>query len=160
MKQRKLIAVLMLVSLIAIAAPSLARNRRNERNGNDTRFNVRIENISMKDGFTASNGTKFSVALSPGLWVTHELEVRLYKEGVAARKVLEESRKKVGEFIHAHADEIVFTSGGTEANGLALEGAARAAFRNGSRSTASRSRARSRLGRSAPSCLPRSTSRW
>lgn len=86
MKQRKLVAVVMLVSLIAIAAPSLARNH---RNGNDTRFTVRVENISMKDGFTASSGTKFSVALSPGLWVTHELEVRLYKEGVAATTGLE-----------------------------------------------------------------------
>jgi hypothetical protein len=86
MKHRKLFAVFALVSLIAIAAPSLARNN---RNGNDTRFHIRIENVSMKDGFTASNGTKFSVALSPGIWVTHELEVRLYKEGVAAGTALE-----------------------------------------------------------------------
>ena len=55
----------------------------------------------------------------------------LYKEGVAAKKGLEDSRKKVAEFIHAHADEVVFTSGGTEANGLALEGVARAAHRSG-----------------------------
>lgn len=89
MRQRKLLAMLTLVSLIAIAAPSLARTHRNGRNGNETRFNVRIENISMKDGFTASNGTKFSVALSPGLWVVHEMEVRLYKEGVAASTGLE-----------------------------------------------------------------------
>ena len=37
----------------------------------------------------------------------------LYKEGVAAKKALEEGRKRAGEFIHAHAGEIVFTSGGT-----------------------------------------------
>jgi cysteine desulfurase len=53
----------------------------------------------------------------------------LYKEGVAAKKSLERSRNTVAGFIHAHADEIVFTSGGTEANGLALEGSARAAYR-------------------------------
>lgn len=55
----------------------------------------------------------------------------LYKEGVAAKKALEEGRSKVAAFLHAHADEIIFTSGGTEANGLALEGAARAAHRSG-----------------------------
>jgi hypothetical protein len=43
----------------------------------------------VKDGFTASDGAKFSVALSPGSWVAHELEVRLYKEGVAAGTALE-----------------------------------------------------------------------
>ncbi|MFA6432213.1 MAG: cysteine desulfurase family protein [Candidatus Paceibacterota bacterium] len=54
----------------------------------------------------------------------------LYKEGVAAKKTMEEGRKKVAEFIRAHSDEIVFTSGGTEANGLALEGVGLAAHRS------------------------------
>jgi cysteine desulfurase len=39
---------------------------------------------------------------------------------------MEGARKDVAEFLNAHADEIIFTSGGTEANALALEGAARA----------------------------------
>ncbi len=51
----------------------------------------------------------------------------LYKEGVAATKALAETRKKVADTIHAHADEIVFTSGGTESNNLALDGIVRAA---------------------------------
>lgn len=52
------------------------------RNGHDVRFTVRIENISNKDGFTASNGVKFPFALSPGMWVVHnKLDVRLLKEG-------------------------------------------------------------------------------
>ncbi|MEK7646420.1 MAG: cysteine desulfurase family protein [Patescibacteria group bacterium] len=55
----------------------------------------------------------------------------LYKEGVSARTVIESSRKKVSDMLHALPDEIVFTSGGTEANGLALEGVGRAAHRNG-----------------------------
>ncbi|MDE1941123.1 MAG: cysteine desulfurase [Patescibacteria group bacterium] len=55
----------------------------------------------------------------------------IYKEGVAAKKALEEGRKRVAVFLGAHADEVVFTSGGTEANGLALEGAVRAANREG-----------------------------
>lgn len=55
----------------------------------------------------------------------------IYREGVAATQAMEEGRKEVAGFIHAHADEVVFTSGGTEANGLALEGAGRAARRAG-----------------------------
>ncbi len=51
-----------------------------------------------------------------------------YKEGVAAKKALDAGRKGVAEFLHGHADEVVFTSGGTEANGLVLEGAGRAFF--------------------------------
>src|SRR5262249_43148552 len=51
-------------------------------NGKEVRFTVRIENISNKDGFTASNGAKFPFALSPGLWVVHnKLDVRLFKVG-------------------------------------------------------------------------------
>jgi cysteine desulfurase len=55
----------------------------------------------------------------------------LYKEGVAAKKAMDAGRKTLADFLNAHPDEIVFTTGGTEANGLALEGAARAAHRNG-----------------------------
>ena len=53
----------------------------------------------------------------------------LYKEGVAAKKALEAGRAYLGAFIHAHRDEIVFTSGGTEANALAIEGVLKAAHR-------------------------------
>lgn len=55
----------------------------------------------------------------------------LYKEGLTAKKAMEDGCKRVAGFLNAHPDEIVFTSGGTEANGLAIEGAGRAAHRNG-----------------------------
>ncbi len=55
----------------------------------------------------------------------------LYKEGVAAKKAMAEGRQKVADFINAHADEIIFTSGGTEANALVLEGVGRAAVHAG-----------------------------
>src|SRR5262249_25807628 len=77
------------MGLIAILLGLQMAVAASHRDGRDVRFHVRIENISTGDGFTASNGTKFSVALSPGLWVVHELEVRLYKEGVAASTALE-----------------------------------------------------------------------
>jgi cysteine desulfurase len=51
----------------------------------------------------------------------------IYNAGVEAKKVLEQARAGVAKFLNAHADEIIFTSGGTESNGLALEGAGRTA---------------------------------
>src|SRR2546428_11437475 len=35
------------------------------------KFKVRIENISSADGFTASNGTKWPFAISPGAYAVH-----------------------------------------------------------------------------------------
>lgn len=55
----------------------------------------------------------------------------IHSLGVKAKKALDTAHKGVADFINAHADEIIFTSGGTEANGLALEGAGRTAHRNG-----------------------------
>jgi cysteine desulfurase len=47
----------------------------------------------------------------------------LHKEGVAAKKILEKARRTIADILHAHSDEIIFTSGGTEANNLAIFGA-------------------------------------
>lgn len=44
--------------------------------------------------------------------------------GRRARAAVEEAREKVAAFLHADPEEIVFTSGGTEANNLAVKGAA------------------------------------
>lgn len=56
----------------------------------------------------------------------------LHTSGRQARRVLEESREQIAEAVGADAAEIVFTSGGTEADNLALQGAwlARRAERN------------------------------
>lgn len=50
----------------------------------------------------------------------------LYKEGVEAFKELERSRATVAKHLEAHADEIIFTSGGTESNNLAIQGVLKA----------------------------------
>ena len=49
--------------------------------------------------------------------------------GQAARQHLETARRQVAALIHADAREIVFTSGGTEADNMAILGVARAAER-------------------------------
>ncbi len=51
----------------------------------------------------------------------------LHKEGVSARSALEDARGKIAGILCAQADEIVFTSGATEANNMALFGVVRSA---------------------------------
>ncbi|HAT68302.1 MAG: hypothetical protein A2481_01920 [Candidatus Yonathbacteria bacterium RIFOXYC2_FULL_47_9] len=55
----------------------------------------------------------------------------LHKEGVLARVALEAARAQVAEVLSAHADEIVFTSGATEANNMAIQGVVSAARAKG-----------------------------
>lgn len=52
-------------------------------------FTVRIENISSKDLQMAKDGSRWPFALSPGMWVLHQKEVRLFNEGRAASAALE-----------------------------------------------------------------------
>jgi len=46
----------------------------------------------------------------------------LYQEGVIAKQAVLESRKKIADALNALPNEIIFTSGGTEANSLAIFG--------------------------------------
>lgn len=51
----------------------------------------------------------------------------IHLAGRAARSVIEDARENVAALVGAHPQEVVFTSGGTEANALALWGAVRGA---------------------------------
>jgi cysteine desulfurase len=46
--------------------------------------------------------------------------------GNAARKAVDKARRQVADLLHCGPDEIIFTSGGSEANNYAIKGAARA----------------------------------
>lgn len=48
----------------------------------------------------------------------------MYSLGREARKVMEENRKMVASLIGANPDEIIFTSGGTESDNIAIKGTA------------------------------------
>ncbi len=50
----------------------------------------------------------------------------LHAEGQIAKKAVSDSRKKIAEMLFAHPDEIIFTSGGTESDNLAIAGVVRA----------------------------------
>lgn len=46
----------------------------------------------------------------------------IHQEGLVAEKAVEDAREKIAQNIMAHADEIIFTSGGTESDNLAILG--------------------------------------
>ncbi len=59
----------------------------------------------------------------------------LHTEGVRAAKSLKESRERVARLLEAHEDEIVFTSGGTESNNIAVLGLLAGIVKNAQGST-------------------------
>src|SRR4051812_13395970 len=46
----------------------------------------------------------------------------LYASAVNSKKAVASARARIASVLHAHADEIIFTGSGTEANNLALMG--------------------------------------
>ncbi|MRX72754.1 aminotransferase class V-fold PLP-dependent enzyme [Bacillus lacus] len=48
----------------------------------------------------------------------------LHKLGIESERLLKEARKQTAQLLKVHADEIIFTSGGTESNNMAVKGAA------------------------------------
>lgn len=54
----------------------------------------------------------------------------LHDKGLAAEKLIRQARRQIATLINRREDEIVFTSGGTEANNLAIKGVS---FRNSQR---------------------------
>lgn len=54
----------------------------------------------------------------------------IHAEGSAAKKALDSARAQVAHALEAHADEIVFTGGGTEANNLAVFGVINSKIKN------------------------------
>lgn len=56
----------------------------------------------------------------------------LHKKGVEAEKLIEEARRRIASFFTGREEEILFTSGGTESNNLALKGTARRGRNRGS----------------------------
>jgi hypothetical protein len=78
MQRRKLF--LIAVALMLGAQFSTIARADKHRNGKDVRFTVRVENVSSKDGQMASDGSRWPFALSPGMWVIHNNDVRLFDE--------------------------------------------------------------------------------
>ncbi len=77
------------VGLFVIAALSGAQFNNSVNANGDTKFNVRIENISSPEGQAASDSTKWPFALSPGMWVVYDKNLTLFKDGKPAASGLE-----------------------------------------------------------------------
>ncbi|SRR6266496_1025099 len=88
MKHRRLIINLVLLAVAMLGQIAVATATRHG-SAKPTKFTVRVENISTPDGQTASDGTKWSFALSPGLWVLNDTKSGLFTEGKPASKGLE-----------------------------------------------------------------------
>ena len=88
MKHRRLVINLVLLAVAMLGQIAVATATRH-RGAKPTKFTVRVENISTPEGQTASDGTKWSFALSPGLWVLNDKKSGLFTEGKPASKGLE-----------------------------------------------------------------------
>src|SRR5439155_11680400 len=61
-------------------------------------------------------------AMRPFLTEVYGNPASAHRAGRRARQALEDAREKTAAILDAHPDEVIFTSGGTEANNLALFG--------------------------------------
>ena len=77
-----------------------------------------------------SNASRLCLPVNPGVAFGNP-SVLFRNDGDTAREALEEARGQVAAFVGADPSEIVFTSGATEANNLAMIGAARALVERG-----------------------------
>jgi hypothetical protein len=92
MKNRKLFSALFLSAALVLAHIALTASAARptaKPKPKATRFTVRVENTSRPDGQTASDGTRYSFALSPGIFMLSSKRAPLFKEGTKASKGLE-----------------------------------------------------------------------
>ena len=85
-----------------------------------------MKKVYMDNGATTQVDEKVLDAMLPFLREDFGNPSSLHAFGREVKKSLEEAREKVATAINAKPDEIYFTSGGTEADNLAVQGAARA----------------------------------
>lgn len=85
-----------------------------------------MSKIYMDHAATTPLHGKVLEAMFPYLINVHGNPSSLHFFGREARRALDESREKVARALGAHPEEIIFTSGGTEADNLAIQGVLRA----------------------------------
>ena len=90
MKNRKLFSLLLVLAALVLAQLAFpAQAARTVKSRAKTKFTVRVENISKPDSQTASDGTKYSFALSPGMFMLNSKKAPIFQEGRRASKGLE-----------------------------------------------------------------------
>ena len=81
-----------------------------------------MERVYLDHAATTPVDPEVAEAMTRVLRETHGNPSSIYAEGRAARALVDSAREQVADAISAHPSEIVFTSGGTEADNLALRG--------------------------------------
>ncbi|MBI3722730.1 cysteine desulfurase [bacterium] len=94
-------------------------------------FTASVREIYLDNASTTRPAREVVAAMLPFLEGSFGNASSLHRRGALAARALEEARAVVAQALEREAGEIVFTSGGTEANNLALRGAALALRRRG-----------------------------
>src|SRR5437667_9537113 len=81
-----------------------------------------MERVYLDHAATTPVDPEVAEAMTRVLRETHGNPSSIYAEGRGARALVDSAREQVADAISAHPSEIVFTSGGTEADNLALRG--------------------------------------
>jgi hypothetical protein len=88
--QRRKVFIGLLAALSLLCAQTLAAKPKGAKKAaRQITFKVRIENISSPEGQSASDGTRWPFALSPGLYAVNEKGAVLFREGKRAGAGLE-----------------------------------------------------------------------
>jgi cysteine desulfurase len=85
-----------------------------------------MDRVYLDHAATTPVDSEVAEAMARVLRETHGNPSSIYAEGRAARSAVDRARDEVAAAINAEPSEIVFTSGGTEADNLALRGALKA----------------------------------
>ena len=78
--------------------------------------------IYLDNAATTKAFPEVATAVQEALMTNYANPSSLHQKGLAAEKVVKRARKKLAQQLKVKADEIYFTSGGTEANNLAIKG--------------------------------------
>src|SRR5947199_2009711 len=89
MKHLKLLIGLILLIVAVAGAHSVVLSKVRAGKAKETKFKVHVENISNPEGQTASDGTRWPFAISPGVFVVSSRRVSLFSRGKLASKGLE-----------------------------------------------------------------------
>ncbi|MDP6613192.1 MAG: cysteine desulfurase family protein, partial [Candidatus Hydrothermarchaeota archaeon] len=81
-------------------------------------------NVYMDHAATTPLDSRVVEAMEPFYSIKYGNPSSLHTAGQEAREAVEEARSKVAKLLNADSGNIIFTSGGTEANNLALKGIA------------------------------------
>jgi len=98
----------------------------NSKNSKGLEKSKIFQKVYLDNGATTIVDKEVVKAIEPYFTKTYANASSLHQFGQEAKKALENSRKTIAKAINAQPEEIIFTSGGTESDNLAIKGIAKA----------------------------------